>query len=69
MREFPNKYHYKGYDYEVLFLESYHCVVICKGYEVCTASSIVRAKTKFEALIDSGLEIRHPRVIGAVEGE
>lgn len=59
-----HNYHYKGYDYEILWLESFHCVVICKGYEICAGTSIKRAKEKFEALIDSGLIIKNPRIIG-----
>ncbi|MFT0137223.1 hypothetical protein ACEK07_03315 [Alcanivoracaceae bacterium MT1] len=57
-------YTYKDYRYYVVFEDSYHYVVICNGYEICSATSCRSVKMKFEALVDTGLVIKKPRIIG-----
>lgn len=59
-----HKYEYKGYTYYVQFEDSFSYVAICNGYEVCRGTSINRTRDKFITLIDSGLQIKTPRVIG-----
>lgn len=58
-------YQYKGYRYFVLFEDSFYYTVICNGYEVCIGSSVNKARKKFETLVDTGLVIKEPKVIGS----
>ncbi|MCM3443947.1 MULTISPECIES: hypothetical protein [Metabacillus] len=59
-----NRYEYKGYTLFVQYEDHFSYVAICNGYEVCRGTSINITKAKFQTLIDSGLQIKQPRVIG-----
>lgn len=58
-------YEYKDYRYYVQFEYSFSYTVICNGYEVCTGTSVKRVREKFQVLVDTGLVIKAPRVIGS----
>lgn len=50
---------YKGIPFVIVFENDFHYTVIAEGKEVCSGMSVLKVATKFQAMVDTGLELNN----------